>query len=286
VKSVFSFTREKSLALSRGRQNLVGEPLRQAVRELLHLRPLPQSPPDFRVLRSRRGHGNPVASVADYLVETEPGIQAVTYFVSEKDWISRPPRGKRATLYISHLSSDAELKDEPLLRDLLAEDAERPLFTCDVRGTGESQPDTCGGPAAFHSPYGSDYFYASYSIMLDQPYLGQKTYDVMRVLDWLNSYDYEEIHLVGKGRGALPATFAALLCDSVRQVTLKNCLTSYADVAESERYAWPLSALLPNVLTRFDLPDCYEGLADKELKVIDPWDANGNLVFDSNAQSD
>jgi dienelactone hydrolase len=278
VKTVFHFTREKAQALGRDRPKLNGESLRQAVREVLHMRPREHEPPDYRILRSRQGEGYPVSSVTDYAIETEPGIQAIVYYLPEKPWISRPPRGERSTLYISHLSSDLELREEPLLKELQAAEAERPIFTCDVRGMGESQPDTCGGPDAFHAAYGSDYLYAAYSIMLDRPYLGQKTFDVLRVLEWLQSYGYNEIHLVGKGRGALPATFAALLSDCVKRVTLKNCLTSFTDIAESERYAWPLSALLPNVLTRFDLPDCYGALAEKKLRILEPWGAEAKSV--------
>ena len=188
--------------------------------------------------------------------------------------ICRPSIG----FHVPHLSSDLELREEPLLRELQESEAERPIFTCDVRGTGESQPDTCGGPNAFHQSYGSDYMYAAYSIMLDRPYLGQKTYDVLRVIDWLKSYGYDDIHLVGKGRGALPGTFAALLSDSVKRVTLKNCLTSYAEIAESERYAWPLSALLPDVLTRTDLPECYEALQEKQIRMVEPWGADSKPI--------
>src|SRR5207247_2345767 len=100
------------------------------------------------------------------------------------------------------------------------------LYTCDVRGIGESRPDTCGA-TQFLSAYGSDYFYAIHSLMLDHPYVGQKTFDVLRVLDWLAAQGHTEIHLVGKGWGSIPATFAALYADSVVQVTLKNALTSY-----------------------------------------------------------
>ena len=49
-----------------------------------------------------------------------------------------------------------------------------PFYTCDVRGIGESRPDTCGTDQ-FLTPYGSDYFYAIHAIMLDRPYVGQKT---------------------------------------------------------------------------------------------------------------
>jgi hypothetical protein len=119
--------------------------------------------------------------------------------------------------------------------------------------------------------YGCDYFYAIHSIMLDRPYVGQRTWDVLRVLNWLRDIGYSEVHLVGKGWGALPATFAAVLSDDVKQVTLKNALTSYTDIATTRDYTWPLSALLPNVLASFDLPDCYKALRDKRLRQVEPW---------------
>jgi hypothetical protein len=170
------------------------------------------------------------------------------------------------------MSSDAELRDEPLIREIIESEPNSPVFTCDVRGIGESQPDTCG-VNSFLQPYGSDFFYAMHSLMLDRPYVGQKTHDVLSVLDWLAAIGHDDVHLVAKGWGALPATFAAVLSDQVKQVTLKNALTSYRDIAESEDYAWPLSTLLPNVLSRFDLPDCYQAIQAKKLRQIEPWGA-------------
>jgi hypothetical protein len=89
------------------------------------------------------------------------------------------------------------------------------------------------------------------------------------VLQWLGSVGHTEVHLAGLGWGALPATFAAVLSDSVKQVTLKGALSSYTEVAESEHYEWPLSTLLPDVLKHFDLPDCYAELSTKGLMQID-----------------
>ena len=206
---------------------------------------------------------------------TEPGIFAVVYRLSDERLMTRPPRGqKRAILYVSHQSSDAELRNEPLIRELIKAETDAAFYTCDVRGIGESQPDTCN-ENSFLNPYGCDYFYAIHSIMLDRPYVGQRTYDLLRVLDWLKSNGHDEVHLVAKGWGALPATFAAVLSNHVKQVTLKNALTSYTDIAESENYAWPLSALVPDILKSFDLPDCYRILRNKNLKQIDPCGADG-----------
>ena len=58
------------------------------------------------------------------------------------------------------------------------------------------------------------------------------------------------------------------------QVTLKNCPLSYHEIAEDEHYAWPCSSMLPDVLKTLDLPDCYRAVARKDLRIIDPWDAN------------
>ena len=109
--------------------------------------------------------------------------------------------------------------------------------------------------------------------MLDYPYVGQRTHDVLCVLDWLKSLGHDEVHLAAKGWGAIPAALAAVLSDQVVQVTLKNALTSYTDIARSEAYDWPLSSLLPGVLEKFDLPDCYRALSKKKLRRVEPWGA-------------
>jgi hypothetical protein len=162
-----------------------------------------------------------------------------------------------------------------MLAELIRTETDSAIFACDVRGIGESQPDTNRTRSSndFFEPYGSDYFYSIHSIMLDYPYTGQKTFDILRVINLLKSYGHKEIHLAAKGWGAIPATFAALLSNEVSQVTLKNALTSYGDIAESEEYNWPLQCLLPGVLKVFDLPDCYHALESKKLRLIDQWDA-------------
>jgi hypothetical protein len=272
AKTVFQFTRDKANSLAQKRPPVDRESLKKAVRDVLRLPESDGRPPDYRILRYLRARKHPASHTIAYAVETEPGILAIVYRLSKEELYSRPPRGaSRAVLYVSHLSSDQELRDEPLIREIQAAEPESPIFTCDVRGSGESQPDTCG-VNSFHEPYGSDFFYAIHSLMLGRPYLGQKTHDVLRVLDWLDSVGHRDIHLVAKGRGALAAAFAALLSNVVKQVTLKHALVSYSAIATSEKYAWPLSAFLPNVLARFDLPDVYQALSAKNLRQIEPWD--------------
>jgi len=119
----------------------------------------------------------------------------------------------------------------------------------------------------FLHPYGSDYFYAGHSLMLDRPYAGQRTHDLMRVLDWLGGFGCRDVHLAGKGWGAIAATFAALLHASVRRVTLKGAPQAFAEIAETESYRWPLAVFPPGVLRHFDLQDCYRALQAKHLRL-------------------
>jgi len=114
--------------------------------------------------------------------------------------------------------------------------------------------------------------------MLSRPYVGQKTFDVLRLINLLKSTGHAQVHLVGKGWGAIPATYAALLADEVAQVTLKNAPASYSAIAESEDYNWPLSSFIPGVLKTFDLPDCYRALAAKHLRQLDPAGPEGVKV--------
>ncbi|MEQ8787561.1 MAG: acetylxylan esterase [Pirellulaceae bacterium] len=273
AKPIYVFTREKSRQLAKSRKALKGGDLGKALHAALKLGPRDDAAPDYRILRATASRGYPKPHFLTYAVETEPGVEAICYRLYDERHYSRPPQaGKRALLYVAHHSSDAELRDEPLIGELLEKESPAPLFTCDVRGIGESRPNTCGDDT-FLSAYGNDYFYAAHAIMLDAPYVGQKTHDVLRVLDWLQSLGHDDVHLIAMGWGALPATFAAVLHDGVKQVTLKHPLRSYAEIAEARDYHWPLSSLLPGVLESFDLPDCYRALAGKNLRRVEPWGA-------------
>ena len=274
-RSLFSFTDQKAKALVGASKKGVAE-LTTRIKSILKM-PKGYLNPDYRILRSIRDKDFPKPIANVYAIETEPEVFALVYRLSDKAHDSRPPKiTKRAVLYIAHHSSADELRKEPFIRDLLKAEPESEFFTCDVRGIGESRPDTCG-VNQFLVPYGNDYFNAVHSLMLDSPLLGQKVLDVMGVLDWLKGNGFEEVHLTAKGWGTLPALFAAMLTPKIKQVTLKNALSSYKELACSECYDWPLSSMLPNVLDSFDLPECYAQLGGK-LKLIDPAGAMLNPV--------
>ena len=142
TRTVFWYTRDKSQELAkaaRQRQKVTRccgpmtsvlklpaeyAPVDQPLQEI---RPFPPAPP-FRILRSTKEDGYPLPYACTYAVVTEPGIMALVYWLTKESWESRPPRkdpdaAGRAILYVAHRSSDAELRQEPLIREVHAERA-------------------------------------------------------------------------------------------------------------------------------------------------------------------
>ena len=272
-RTLMSFTHDKAETLAKKRGSVSGAALETAVGEVLKMPALRDSPPDYRILRSMGQRKYPAKAYCAYAVETEPMIHALVTRLSEEVLTSRLPRGQsKAVLYVSHRSADAELRDDPFVQELVASSAGAAFFACDVRGIGDSQPDTCGANQ-FLGRYGSHYFYSAYISMLDRPLLGQRAFDVLRVIQLLTAAGHTEIHLAGRGWGTLPAAFAALLSKDVKKVTLKHALTSFHDIAIHDDQQWPNAFMLPHALEHFDLPDCYTALKSRDLRLIEPWGA-------------
>jgi pimeloyl-ACP methyl ester carboxylesterase len=109
--------------------------------------------------------------------------------------------------------------------------------------------------------------------MLGKPYLGGKVLDVLSAAKLLKSSGVKQIHLVGRGQGSIVAAFAGLLSDDISRVTLLNAPFAYEEMVLSPVTRWPLSCMIPGILDTLDLPDVYNALAGKKLKITDPWDA-------------
>ena len=267
--TVHDFVREQSRQLATERGQVSGDELVRSARKLLNL-PERDGPPWYRILRPTSGRQWPRTCAATYLVETEceHGGRCLHYKLEDEARASRPlPGSGPATLYLPDLSSDMELRDEPLAKQLAK--SEKAFFACDYRGIGELIPNSCG-VKTFEHIYGCDYFYASYAEMFGQSYLAWRVHDVLCVLDLMAEYGYDRVHVAGVGRGALVGAFAALLDERVREVTLKRAPLSYSDMAETRMNQWTQSAMLPQVLRHFDLPDVYRALQAKKLKLIQP----------------
>lgn len=271
---LWEMTAERSRELAHRRGKPSGDDLVARVQAVLDLPPR-LGPPDFRVLRSwtQRDYARPHASQFVLEIDPEFGAQAIVTKLEDAPRHARPLSAEAAgldgsaVLYLPHLSSDAELREDEFVRGLQSAPA---FFACDYRGIGESLPDAVK-PGSYDSYYGSDYFYAAHATMFGESYVAWRVQDVLRTLDWMASFGYDDVHMVARGNGAIPGALAALLHESVTKVTLINSLRSYAEIAEAELYDRPLSAMLPGVLEQFDLPDVHRALEEtKFLEMIEP----------------
>lgn len=284
--SVPALTAKKAQDLAAKRKPLEGPAFRKAVLKLLGLQERPRDTwtnavtgaplPDYRTLIYGAGDRQYPKPPTYYSVETQQGIQVMLTAQSDRTWLCRipaPERNKTATVYLPHLSSDEDLREEKLARDLVAK-TDR-FFAVDVRGSGESRPNSCGGNHL--TAYGSDFFYTYYHQMYGESYLGRRVWDVLRVLQLLGDRGYDKFQLAGRGRGSLIALFAALLDERVTQVTLKHAPLSYFDMTQDEDYTWPLSGMVWGMLQKLDLPDCYRALG-KKLTLLEPWNARCDVI--------
>lgn len=217
--------------------------------------------PHYRVLRPT---GSPERRVARYGVETEPGVMAILRRVTEGERAYWLEAEKEINLYVPHVSSELDageyLSDSPWVP--------APAWAVDPRGMGESMPE--GGVEGFFHPYGLDYMYHGFGLLLSQSYLGRRVFDVLATMDLLCSRGAEVINLYGRGQGSLIALFAAILHKSSGTVNLKNAPRSFLEWTTVPLVAWPAANFPRDVLRAFDLPDCHRVLGDR-LTMTEPW---------------
>ncbi|MBE7464697.1 MAG: hypothetical protein HS116_14570 [Planctomycetes bacterium] len=252
------------------------EGLMNAVRKVLAIEPEAgnrngrQDPPHYR--------NHPPAHYGTYrgtcfAVETEftdshdaPGARICAFLHQPCEMFGHSlDLSERVTLWLPHVSAEAELNAPDLAGALIGKSA---LLALDVRGAGYSMPPD----EDFFHPYGYDYMHHGYGLLFGRSYLGRRVFDVLRTLDLLSAQGVREVELIGRGQGALIAAYAALLCpDLVRKTTLHGAPTSYLSWATAPVVAWPASCMPRGVLKQFDLPDVYRALGAR-LRIASHWD--------------
>ena len=218
--------------------------------------------PHYRVLRPVRVAGD---TIARYAVETEGNVRAIMRKRMEiPQFACTFDVEETVHLYLPHVSAEDDMTGEPMAISLKHS---HPLYVLDVRGLGESMPED---KERFFHPYGMDYMLHGYGILLGESYLGRRVHDVLSTVDLLVHEGARDIHLYGRGQGALLALFAGLLHENAASVMLKNAPSSYSSWVHAPLVAWPSANFVGGALKAFDLPDCMKALGDK-LTLIEPW---------------
>lgn len=259
---VRDFVRQRVIKTKTNREIMSKEAVCRKLTELLRLKT--NETPDYRVLRPRSCKlRETVMRQSRFGLETESNhVMAVLSLFSDSSYYHLP-EGERATLYVAHLDSVQELLSHPIPEN-------SQLWGLDVRGTGECRPAQCEpfSVKRYFSYYGYDYHYASLALMNGQPYMAGKVRDILGAVDLLAA-QVPEITLEARGQACIPVLIAAILSDRITRVRLIDCPESWESIAVTpwpaeEKY--PLSIVIPGVLSFFDIPDLKKVIADKILQ--------------------
>jgi cephalosporin-C deacetylase-like acetyl esterase len=156
------------------------------------------------------------------------------------------------------------------------------VVAVDVRGIGSTTPPHSADidSTRFRHLFSVETAMAYMAWFMDESLFGMRVADVIRALDYAASRadaNPAELSLIGVGRGALWALFAAALDSRARRVVCDGGLLSYRSLTSSDLYLHSADTFLKDVLLHFDLPQVAATVAGR-LTLFSPVDAMKNPV--------
>jgi cephalosporin-C deacetylase-like acetyl esterase len=216
-------------------------------------------------------------TVDEFTFESEPRVRVA-------GWFLRPAKGGPfpTIVYVSEGNRNRVVQEG----SEISEFARKGVAVCaiDLRGIGLSMPhDPAAGPIYYHD--GSLHErYAWACLTLGKPVLGQRVWDFLRCLDYLESrpdVDQRRIWGLGERGAALAVLLAGALDNRLQSLLLDGPLASYQSVVESEAYSLDLSWFLFSVLNHFDIPDLIGSLAPRPCWILNAADSEGETLPES-----
>jgi dienelactone hydrolase len=154
----------------------------------------------------------------------------------------------------------------------------------DLRGLGVSVPrDPSAGPHFYHGmPLRERYAWACFG--LGKPMLGQRVWDFLRCLDYLQTrrdVDQGRVHGLGERGAALAVLLSAVLDNRLHSVLFDRPIATYGSIVESKAYSLGLTWFLFDVLRHFDLPELTALLAPRPCWLLNAANAQGETLAES-----
>lgn len=255
-KSAFDLDVEREKQLAAKRAAMDRETLMASIARTIGLKlPLPPNVQDADLSTTSVPRAGYV--MAKGTVRIEPGIRLSCV-------VMNPGGTKPVILAISSEGkSPSSAVGGPLEKRALAG---HPVAAVDLRGYGETAPDEK------KNPFGLDWKEAFLGIHLDRPLLGQRVYDVLRLMD-----PKRENHLVASG-AAVPVALHAAALSPVQEVTLEGGIVSWSSVVKTPVTQNQLANVVPGALALYDLPDLAALIAPRKLTILSPVDPAGKPV--------
>lgn len=203
---------------------------------------------------------------------SEPGIYIPV-------WVFVPGGSKGrlpATLYVNDAGKQADGMEFGALERL----ARKGHLVCavDLRGVGETRPlhvPSTTEPPGFRHLFDVETAMTYMAWYMDESLLGMRVQDVSRGVDFLLSRPDATgagVRVIGKGRGALWALYAAVLDPRISTLICEGGLVSYRSLLQTDRYLHGADVFVRDVLKHFDLPQVAAAVCDRRLVLLSPAD--------------
>jgi cephalosporin-C deacetylase-like acetyl esterase len=244
------------------------EAIRSSLRKILAL---PTQPPALNphTVSSFKGLGLSY-ELFDFHSETEVRVPGW--------WIK--PGGHSGPLptivYVSERGKDSVADDPNVMAGLALKGFA--ICAIDLRGIGMAFPRNPKGGPLFYRGEHSDSGYAWAGLTIGKPVLGQRVWDVLCCLDYLETrsdVDRARLHILGIGGGTIASLMGAVLDERVKSIALSHGLVDFRSVVESEDYSIALSWFVFGLLREFDLPDLVAALAPRPCLLLNPTGPDG-----------
>ncbi|HKT11669.1 MAG TPA: acetylxylan esterase [Terriglobia bacterium] len=256
------------LGSSPGEINAFRERAQGTLRQLLAL-PGEKTSLDSLTLSSHTRQG---VHLEEVVFRSEPSIRVT-------GWFLKPAQGAGPFPTILQVS-EAGKYDTPEETGELVRIVKEGFIVCsvDLRGLGFSIPHPpAAGPVFYHDEnLQEDYAWASFT--LGKPILGQRVWDCLRCLDYLETrpeVDRKRIYGLGERGAAIALLLAGALDERLCSLMLDSTVASYRSIVESKAYSLPLTWFAYGILRHFDLPDIVGALAPRPCSLLNAANAQG-----------
>ncbi|HKT13404.1 MAG TPA: acetylxylan esterase [Terriglobia bacterium] len=251
----------------------------ETLRKLLGL-PAERAPLNPRIISSNRWIND--IAVDEFEFYSEPQVRVT-------GWFFAPPKGGPefpAVVIVSEGGKNHLLYETSGVRQLVREGFA--VCAIDLRGLGVSTAhDPPAGPQFYRDvPLQERYAWTCFS--LGKPLLGQRVWDFLRCLDYLETrrdVDPHRILGLGEAGASLAVLLSAVLDDRLRSVLLDRPVATYASIVEEKAYSLDLTWFLFDVLSHFDLPDLTALLAPRPCRLLNATNAQGETLAESEVSS-
>lgn len=182
-------------------------------------------------------------------------------------------------LYVTERGKDSVADDPNVMAGLALKGFA--ICAIDLRGIGMAFPRNPKGGPLFYRGEHSDSGYAWAGLTIGKPVLGQRVWDVLCCLDYLETrsdVDLARLHILGIGGGAIASLMGAVLDERVKSIALSRGLADFRSVVESEDYSIALSWFVFGLLREFDLPDLVAALAPRPCLLLNSTGPRGEVL--------